>query len=533
MNMLPVRTQNKSSLEKKLYGYMIILGGIIFAAIVIGLYIIGSFNSIHDDYYDSLSMQMEVFANDIESGFDALAYKGIKLSETTREVINEYGKGVGFNGGTFSNDGYIALQSKLIEPLHQYLLQADCSGVFIVLNTSVYGNDSDSKMGIYLQKSNFTAGGSTDTILLYRGDSRVGKQHGIMPHRKWGLEFQKDAFPDFDIMFSGDLTSMYNIYSITDSFELTGTFEKAMLLTVPIVGKDNVVYGVCGFEISSSFFKYKYSQPSVFPNLTFIFAPDRHSHIDTTKGASSGVLDGYYLKPEDKLVWTGYGKKLMEFQGETTESIGLLKEISLHDKETSYILSVLIPKNDYVNDIIESFIKIGIFIFLLTIVTISSCVYLSKKFIRPILYALDSLKSEEVHEIDSDVQEINDLFTFLSAKNKRQDERLQGLEQEKANALEAYKKAQMEIDRLAYSRKQEIDPDNYKHFLESVKTLTPTEKTIFEYYLSGKNGKEIMEIAGIKESTLRYHNQNIYRKLGVNSLKQLLRYAALMKQSEK
>ena len=45
--------------------------------------------------------------------------------------------------------------------------------------------------------------------------------------------------------------------------------------------------------------------------------------------------------------------------------------------------------------------------------------------------------------------------------------------------------------------------------------------------------KEIMEIACIKESTLRYHNRNIYSKLGVNSLKQLLQYATLMKQQEK
>ena len=45
--------------------------------------------------------------------------------------------------------------------------------------------------------------------------------------------------------------------------------------------------------------------------------------------------------------------------------------------------------------------------------------------------------------------------------------------------------------------------------------------------------KEILEIASIKESTLRYHNQNIYSKLGVNSLKQLLRYAALMREDER
>ena len=64
-------------------------------------------------------------------------------------------------------------------------------------------------------------------------------------------------------------------------------------------------------------------------------------------------------------------------------------------------------------------------------------------------------------------------------------------------------------------------------------TLTPAERKIFAYYLSGKTVKEILAVASIKESTLRYHNKNIYSKLGVNSLKQLLRYAALMQRDDK
>ena len=98
---------------------------------------------------------------------------------------------------------------------------------------------------------------------------------------------------------------------------------------------------------------------------------------------------------------------------------------------------------------------------------------------------------------------------------------------------EEYEHSRAEISRLAYSRKQEVDPDNYKLFLEGINTLTPTERKIFDYYLSGKSVKEIIEIAGIKESTIRFHNQNIYSKLGVNSLKQLLRYAALMENDKK
>ena len=37
---------------------------------------------------------------------------------------------------------------------------------------------------------------------------------------------------------------------------------------------------------------------------------------------------------------------------------------------------------------------------------------------------------------------------------------------------------------------------------------------------------------GFKEFTLKFHNKNIYEKLGVSSRKELLRYAALMRQEQ-
>ena len=61
--------------------------------------------------------------------------------------------------------------------------------------------------------------------------------------------------------------------------------------------------------------------------------------------------------------------------------------------------------------------------------------------------------------------------------------------------------------------------------------LTKTEKNIFNFYLQGKNAKEIAELLNIRESTLKFHNHNIPEKLGVSSRKQmLLRYATLLKQ---
>ena len=61
-----------------------------------------------------------------------------------------------------------------------------------------------------------------------------------------------------------------------------------------------------------------------------------------------------------------------------------------------------------------------------------------------------------------------------------------------------------------------------EQFLSGIATLTPTEHTIYELYVSQKTTKEVLELLNIKENTLKFHNKNIYSKLGVSSRKQLL-----------
>ena len=66
-------------------------------------------------------------------------------------------------------------------------------------------------------------------------------------------------------------------------------------------------------------------------------------------------------------------------------------------------------------------------------------------------------------------------------------------------------------------------------FARGLETLTPTERVIYDAYLAGKTSKEIMEQLSIKENTLKFHNKNLYSKLGVTSRKQLLSIAAQQK----
>lgn len=73
-----------------------------------------------------------------------------------------------------------------------------------------------------------------------------------------------------------------------------------------------------------------------------------------------------------------------------------------------------------------------------------------------------------------------------------------------------------------------LTKDDLQHFSSGLMELTRTERLIFDNYLSGKSTKEIMAELNIKENTLKFHNKNLYGKLGVSSRKQLVRTAQIL-----
>ncbi len=67
--------------------------------------------------------------------------------------------------------------------------------------------------------------------------------------------------------------------------------------------------------------------------------------------------------------------------------------------------------------------------------------------------------------------------------------------------------------------------EQQERFIQGLATLTPTEKAIYDLYLNGKSTKEVLEALNIKENTLKFHNKNLYSKLGVPSRKALIEIA--------
>ena len=547
MNVFSKRQPSRWSLRRRLFGSTLLLTAILMFALASGLFLCGRFSSTKKETVQTLSLQMEVFERDMTSYWEKTTVQGIHLSQQVTGLLEEYldERGITFDQLTDSAPHIAELQKTVIGPLCQSLRQSDCSGAFVLFDTTVNSSierAERSRSGLYVQKSGNTI--VDDSLLLYRGLPDVGRDYGATPHWKWRLEFQTDLFPNYEELISYAPASLDASYRITDLFTLPGTSEKAVLMTVPLFGKDGTVYGLCGFEVTQQHFKLIHRQPTNLPHMVCLLSPNNDGILDADAGLSCGVSNGYYFAPKDKLTAKDMGGGLTLFIGESSSYIGVSREIFISHRYPTVTAAVLIPKEDYDRSIMESNVQTALLVLLLLFFTITSCYYFSRRFIAPILKSLERIKSEDLDGEMSYITEINDLFAFLAEQDREHERVLSVLTREKLDAQEEkdrlqaaldktqekYESAQAEISRLAYDRKQEVDPADYQQFLHGIGTLTPTEQRIFGYYLSGKNVKEILSIAGIKESTLRYHNKNIYSKLGVNSLKQLLRYAALMQQ---
>lgn len=553
----------KWSMRRKLFGYMFLLVALLLLALMTGLFLFGRFDSAEKRTFESLDIQMEVFEKDVSAHFDRLAAASIQLSEDMTHSIEEYLSEYNITFAELNDSGedIARMQEALIEPLRSTLLQENCSGVFVMWDATVnhsVANADYSRTGLYLQQNGYK--NTDESVLLYRGLSDVGKKHGIMPHRKWRLEFRTDLIPNYSEVLALAGQPLAKSYFLTEKFTLPGTSEEAVLMVSPIIGSDGTIYGVCGYEVSASYFATYHAQPTKIAHLTCLLTTGGAASLDADGGMSCGVSGAYYRIPTGELSVKSAGEGLSYFGGDEVSYIGLTKEISLSPNNEPHTLAVMMLRADYDKAVTKAFFQNTVLWALLLFFAVSCCLYFSRHYLRPILNGLEQIKSEDRAAMQSSVPEINDLFVFLAEQDRQHEESLDAVTREKqtvqqekeilqskynhaqqvydtaqaeyVRAQEELTEAKKELDRLAYSRKDEIDPDDYQHFLSGIKEFTKTEQEVFEWYLLGKTAKEIIALTGIKESTLKFHNHNILKKLGVSSRKQMLRYAALMKQLE-
>ena len=248
----------QSSMSSRLLWPCLLLAALLLLTFGAALFLFASLHNTKKDTTRSLEIQYSVFQNDMERYFDQLAVMGVNLSEDMGALVDRQlaSREMTFDQLNDSPEVLNALEEEMIEPLCRSLRRTSCSGAFVLLDATVNTRMEGagySRAGLYVQKG----GADTPTVplLLYRGSADVGKTHSVMPHRKWRMEFQTDQFPDYNRWMTPSSTPLYQAYTLTERFSLPGTSEEVQLFLLPLRGRDGTMYGLCGFEISQSFFQ--------------------------------------------------------------------------------------------------------------------------------------------------------------------------------------------------------------------------------------------------------------------------------------
>ena len=522
----------KQTMRRKLFLYTFAMASLLLAILATMLILLGRFRTPKDELFEKSDMQAQVFEREILTHRNTLAMMGVHLSEDASEIIGHY---LSEHNMTFAeldgNSGaLLELQKLIFEPLRQYLFQTDCSGAFVILDATVNPDSAEvTKSGLYLQVNGYER--DRRDAVLYRGIASVSRENGVMPHRKWRLETRCDSFPDWEAATADTGLSPEQSYRFTGLFTLPGMSERAMLITLPIRDTSGSIIGICGFELSESYFALLHSQVSKLSHPTCLMA--EVSESDTyINFLACGASNDYYYTPESALTIRDIGGGLTEFRCENENFVGVVRSYTGDGTSPGFSTIIMTPKSDFAEANFKNSLSIGFLALLLVVLSVFCCIYISHRYLTPVLKGLEQIKTESSQRKRTDIIEINNVLDFLSSKEQESADHLASLIEERNTAKEAYDRAQAEIDKLAERTRDTIDPESYRFFLERIPDLSKTEREIFDYYVSGLSTKEILESANIKESTLKYHNPHIYEKLNVKSRKELLVYISLMNRSK-
>jgi len=541
------RSKNGTTLHRRLLLFFVLVSVSLILIFALLLSLFGITGKEANAVRNHVDTELSIIADKINDDFGRLSLGGIDIAEDLAQRSEDFFDENKISAGQLQNNPDLIepLLSSYMNTLVATVNNRYCGGAFVMLDATITDNHETAKAGVFIKKTQPTATDAVGVQLHYlRGPAPIARENGIMLLGQWKMEFDiagQNFFAQvMDTARANADLPLSRLYYWSGRVVLKGNSEAGFLLCVPLRTSEGEVFGLCGVEVSDRMFKSLYTpEGGSFENIFTVMAPSCEDGLCTSKGLVAGntYLTGarweFDLKDEESHEGFHHYSGGDELYGGKTAGLHLYPSGSPY-QDQEWTCSILMPK-DILHQAVKgntSYFTYTIVVLLVISVLISAII--SRQYLRPVNHAFDKIKNNAYSANDGKevYSEISDLFDFLSQKDKENDIALQQKQQQMDELQGEHQKAQTEISRLAYSRKREVDPDNYRAFLVNMRSLTPSEQTIFELYLDGKTAKEIMAIRDIKETTLKYHNRNIYDKLGVASRKELLRYATLMRQEK-
>lgn len=573
--------QSRRSLRSRFVYYLASLFLVGVTSLLLLLNAIGVLQPLNYELERFMDYELDAHTNDIRRQMDSLAAHNTDLSQQLANEIEQtmYMFGLGTDFAKLNDNPQVlsAIQERSYNVLTSKMQQSPCSGVLYLVDASINTRTpTKTYNGMFLKYTNIHSENTLfNEICMFCGSPELARQKNISLYSTWQLELDTNAFPQTTQLLQEEPDSPG--FLLTDAARLRESWERSRLFVMPIISSSGKAIGLCGFEISSVYFQQRTRNADYkgYPLITAIL--DKKNDTQYSGQLSSSAWQS------DALLNFSKDKDYVYFTSGNYGFIGKMQSLDIGG--TEHQIAVLLPHESYDALLAQARWRLALLLSFLLVLSIGSCYFLSKKYVEPIISDLQQLQSNPDAAPQSNLLEINQFFDFLQSKSQQQQEKLRQLSkernaiqqqyglaatrlkdaqsrqqaiaeqykaleeqlhalksemeqarkqmaqalQEKEQAQQQFNFAQTALDKVVAKKLQIIDHDSYRMFIDSLSTLTTKEKEIFALYTQGLSTKDIIAQQQISENTLKYHNKNIYSKLGVKSRKELLQYIELMR----
>ncbi len=537
------RNKKGTTLHRRLLLFFVMISVCLILAFALILSLFGITGNNGKAVENHIDTELSIISEMINDDFGRISLGGITIAEDLADRSEDFFEEKGISADKISHN------PDLLEPLLAEYMQTlittvnnrYCGGAFVMLDATITQNAETARAGVFIKKTQPTATDTVGVQLHYlRGPAQLARDHEIMLLGQWKMEFDitdQEFFADVvETAREHPELPISRLYYWSGRVILKGNSESGFLFCVPLRASDGTVFGICGIEVSDRLFKSLYTpEGGDFDNIFTVMAPGCENGLCSSNGLIAG---NYYLTGtqwNDDMCVSDTHDGFIHYSGDIGDYAGKTQDLKLYPSGSPYesdewTVSVLMPKEVLHNAVNGNQEYFTYTVVALLIIAILVSIFFSRHYLKPVNKALDSLKSDYPDGRDhTPFVEIQDLFDFLEARDREHEEEVRRLNEEKNASDEHSERVQNHITHLTEERLPQVSEEEFELFLQCLCLLTPKEREIFDLYLEGKKAKEIMEFACINQNTLKYHNKNIYSKLGVSSRKQLLEYAVLMK----
>lgn len=522
--------ERPSSLQVRLFTFFALFILVLASLFILLLLLFGVFSVGEKENQAWMENELSHLYGEISTDFGKLSYQGTALAEQINEDTDIWLKERGLAADELQDHPELLeeLLSSHAQTLVFTLKTYKCTGTFMILDATVnpnLPNAEHSRAGIFLKRTEPNAVDVVSSKTHYlRGPAGIARDNGIELLGQWQMEFDVSdaAYYHNTIQTAVENQSLplSRLYYWSERVRMKGNSETGMLLCMPLISSDGTVYGICGMEVSAMLFKRQYSPDNGrYPRIFATLAPLNNELLNANAGLVAGnsyltnAAAGrfHYVSEADSSVTA-----LMD-ENETAY-MGILAPVKLYPSDSPYAardwtLAVMMPGEDWNTAIRGNNTALCIGIILLLLVSLCLALFISKRYIRPVVEALDVVKSGGSRDIRTNIQEIDDLLEYLAAQDASREE-----------AMQAHLAAGAEGD-------QAVGGPNlsaYEEFVRNIATLSSAERAVFNLYMQGHTAGEIAQMLWLSINTIKTHNKRIYTKLNVTSRKELMVYVQMM-----